>query len=446
MSLSGLKEGLAKAIAKIRRAPYVDEKLIKEVIRDIQRALLKADVDVRLILELSRTLEKRLKEEEPPPGFTRRDLALKLIYEELLRLLGGKQKYELILTKKPYIIMLVGIQGSGKTTSAAKLAYYLKKKGYKVGLVCADNFRPGAYEQLKQLGEKVGVPVIGFPKLDSSVEMAKLGVKYFARNGYDVIIVDTAGRHKEEKGLLVEMKQIASAVKPDEIMLVLDATMGKTAGAHARAFHEATPIGSIFLTKLDGSARGGGALAAIHSTGARIKFIGNGEGIEDIEEFDPQGFISRLLGMGDLRALVERFKEREEASKELMRALTTGRMTLLDFKKQIEATMKLGPLGRILELLPGFMELPEDVERLSRDKMKKWLAAMNSMTIEELLDPSIIDKSRMKRIARGAGITVKDVKELLKTYKLLKKQMKKISRRLERSLIMKDVQRRFKSH
>jgi len=444
MSLSGLREGLAKAIAKIRRAPYVDEKLIREVIKDIQRALLKADVDVRLVLELSRALEKRLKEEEPPPGFTRRDLALKLIYEELLKLLGGTQKHGLSLTKRPYVIMLIGIQGSGKTTSAAKLAYYLKKRGYKVGLVCADNFRPGAYEQLKQLGEKIGVPVIGFPNANSPIKMAKLGVEHFTENGYDVIIIDTAGRHKEEKGLLIEMKQIANAVKPDEIMLVLDATMGKTAGSHAKAFHEATPIGSIFLTKLDGSARGGGALAAIYSTGARIKFIGNGEKIEDIEEFDPQRFVNRLLGMGDLRALVERFREREEASRELMKVLTSGRMTLLDFKKQLEATMKLGPLGRFLEFLPGFMELPEDVERLSRDKMKRWLAAMNSMTREELLNPSIIDKSRMKRIAKGAGITVKDVKELLKTYKLLKRQMKKISRRLERSLIMRGVHRKLK--
>ena len=444
MSLSVLREGLAKAIAKIRRAPYVDEKLIREVVRDIQRALLKADVDVKLVLNLSRTLEKRLKEEEPPPGFTRRDLALKIIYEELLKLLGGTEKYKLSLTKKPYIIMLIGIQGSGKTTSAAKLAYYLKKKGYKVGLVCADNFRPGAYEQLRQLGEKIGVTVIGFPNMGSSIEMAKLGVRSFIEDGYDVIIVDTAGRHKEERGLLIEMKQIAEAVKPDEIMLVLDATMGKTAGTHAKAFHEATPIGSIFLTKLDGSARGGGALAAIHSTGAKIKFIGNGEGIEDIEEFDPHSFINRLLGMGDLRTLIKRFKEREEASRELVRILTSGKMTLLDFKKQLEATMKLGPLGKIFELLPGFIELPEDIERLSKDRMKKWLAAMNSMTMEELLNPGIIDKSRMKRIARGAGITVKDVKELLKTYKLLKRQMKKFSRKIERSLIMKEYQKRLR--
>ena len=159
MTLASLREGLSKAIAKIRRAPYVDERLVKEVVRDIQRALLKADVDVRLVLSLSKTLERRLREEQPPPGFTRRDLALKVVYEELLKLLGGERRFELAITKRPYVVMLVGIQGSGKTTSAAKLAYYLKRKGYRVGLVCADNFRPGAAEQLRQLGEKVGVPV-----------------------------------------------------------------------------------------------------------------------------------------------------------------------------------------------------------------------------------------------------------------------------------------------
>ncbi|RLE73714.1 MAG: signal recognition particle protein Srp19, partial [Thermoprotei archaeon] len=265
MTLASLREGLSKAIAKIRRAPYVDEKLVKEVVRDIQRALLKADVDVRLVLSLSKTLERRLREEHPPPGFTRRDLALKVVYEELLKLLGGEKRFELAITKRPYVVMLVGIQGSGKTTSAAKLAYYLKRKGYRVGLVCADNFRPGAAEQLRQLGEKVGVPVCAPLDAPSAVEMARRGVERLVREGCDVIIIDTAGRHKEESSLLKEMREMADAIRPDEIMLVLDATMGKTAGAHARAFHEATPIGSIFLTKLDGAARGGGALAAIQS-------------------------------------------------------------------------------------------------------------------------------------------------------------------------------------
>ncbi|RLE77127.1 MAG: signal recognition particle protein [Thermoprotei archaeon] len=439
MTLASLREGLSKAIAKIRRAPYVDERLVKEVIRDIQRALLKADVDVRLVLSLSRTLERRLREEQPPPGFTRRDLALKVVYEELLRLLGGGGRFELAITKRPYVIMLVGIQGSGKTTSAAKLAYYLKRRGYRVGLVCADNFRPGAAEQLRQLGEKVGVPVCAPLDVPSAVEMARRGVERLVREGCDVIIIDTAGRHKEESSLLKEMREMANAIRPDEIMLVLDATMGKTAGAHARAFHEATPIGSIFLTKLDGAARGGGALAAIQSTGAKVKFIGDGEGVEDIEEFDPQSFVSRLLGMGDLRALIERFREHEEASRELARVLASGKMTLLDFKRQLEAISKLGPLSRILEFVPGFAGLPEGADELSREKIKRWLAAMNSMTMEELLDPGLINRSRMRRVARGAGVTVRDVRELLATYKMLRRQMKRLSRRLGRSMALRGL-------
>ena len=370
-------------------------------------------------------------------------MALKVIYEEILNLLGGDKKYTLEISKKPFVIMLVGIQGSGKTTSAAKLAYYLKKRGYKVGLVCADNFRPGAYDQLKQLGEKINVPVYGERNAKSSIEIAKRGVEYFKKQKFDVIIVDTAGRHKEESSLLKEMKEIADVIKPDEVMLVLDATMGKMAGIHAKAFHEVTPIGSIFLTKLDSSARGGGALAAIVNTGARIKFIGNGEKIEDIEEFDPHSFTNRLLGMGDISALVERLKDAEISTKELTEAVLSGKITLLDFKKQLEAMLKMGPLRKVFELIPGFSTLPDEVLEMGSDKMKKWLAILNSMTKEELHDPSIINKSRIRRIAKGSGVTTKDVRELLKAYKSMKKYMKTLSRQLSKGILFRKLGRRY---
>lgn len=443
MTLKGLREGLGAAISKIIKAPFLSDKLINEVIRDIQRALLKADVDVKLVLELSNKIRERVKKEEPPPGFTKRDLALKVIYEEILSLLGGDKRYTLEINKKPFVIMLVGIQGSGKTTSAAKLAYYLKKRGYKVGLVCADNFRPGAYDQLKQLGEKINVPVYGELNAKSSIEIAKRGVEYFKKQKFDVVIVDTAGRHKEESSLLKEMKEIADVIKPDEVMLVLDATMGKMAGIHAKAFHEVTPIGSIFLTKLDSSARGGGALAAIVNTGARIKFIGNGEKIEDIEEFDPHSFTNRLLGMGDISALVERLKDAEISTKELTEAVLSGKITLLDFKKQLEAMLKMGPLRKVFELIPGFSTLPDEVLEMGSDKMKKWLAILNSMTKEELHDPSIINKSRIRRIAKGSGVTTKDVRELLKAYKSMKKYMKTLSRQLSKGILFRKLGRRY---
>jgi len=435
MSLSSLREDLRAVIAKLRRAPYVDSKLVKEIVRDLQRALLRADVPVELILKLSRSVEKRVSEEELPPGFSRRDLAIRVVYEELVSLLGGERPKPLQIHVKPYVLMLVGIQGSGKTTSAAKLAAYLRKKGYAVAMVCADNFRPGAYAQLKQLGDKIGVPVYGDPKAKDAVKIAEEGVKLFVKQGYDVIIVDTAGRHKDEEGLIEEMREIAEKVKPHEIMLVLDATMGKAAGRQAEAFNKATPIGSIFLTKLDGSARGGGALAAVVKTGAAIKFIGTGEKIDDIEEFNPQGFIGRLLGMGDLQALIRRFEEQERIRRKTVEAILSGKMTLLDLREQLEATLRMGPLRKIFELIPGFAMLPEGVEEAGEDKLRKWLVIMNSMTQEELVNPDLIDRSRIKRIARGAGVTPKDVRDLLDSYRMMKKYMRSLARKLSKGRI-----------
>jgi len=429
MTVKDLGAALSRVLSKIRRATLVDRKLVREVIKDIQRALLYADVEARLVLEISRKIEERAFKEEVPPGFTRRDVVLKVVYEELINLLGGEVRPQVeIGEKRPHVIMLVGIQGSGKTTSAAKLASFYKRRGYKVGLVCADNFRPAALEQLRQLAAEVGVPVYGKPGADP-VKVAKEGVDAFREEGYDLIIIDTAGRHKEEKGLLNEMRKLSEAISPDEVILVLDSTMGKQAGAQARAFNEATPIGSILLTKLDGAAKGGGALAAVVATGAKVKFIGNGEKVEDLEVFDPPSFVSRLLGMGDLAALIKAMKERGALSKELTERMLSGEFTLLDLKEQLVAMRRMGPLSKILELLPGSRGVSPEVAKLSEERVKRWLAALNSMTKEELLKPSIINRSRLKRIAKGSGLPVKDVKELLSTYNNMRKYMKRLSKR-----------------
>jgi len=428
-----LSKNLRKAIDRLRGAIFIDERTIKEVIRDIQRALLLADVDVELVLELSKRIERRLKKEEPPPGFTRRDLALKIVYEELVRILGGERRAELTIKgKKPYIILLVGIQGSGKTTTAAKLAYYLKKKGYNPALVCADNFRPGAYDQLKQLAEQINVPFFGEKNTSiSAIDLAIKGVKHFSSDdNVDVIIIDTAGRHKNEKELLLEMKSIVKSVSPDEVILVIDGTMRKSAKSQAKAFHEVSPIGSIIVTKLDGSAKGGGALTAVVATGAQIKFIGTGEKIDEFEVFDPPAFVNRLLGFGDLKAVIERFKAYEVLSQRRMEALRKGKITLYDLMEQLESIRRMGPLRKLLDLLPSPMlgKLPADIDVASEEKIDKWIAALKSMTKEELLNPQIIDRSRIQRIARGAGVSTKDVRDLLKAYYGLKKIMRKIAR------------------
>ncbi|HDO20927.1 MAG TPA: signal recognition particle protein [Candidatus Bathyarchaeota archaeon] len=432
MVLENLTKSLGDAIRKVIRAPLVDRKVVKELIRDIQRALLQADVNVQLVLQLSQRIERRVFEEELPPGITRRELLLKIVYDELVNLLGGEGKPQVIpSSRKSYVIMLVGIQGSGKTTTAAKLALFYKKNGLKTALICADNYRPGAYAQLKQLGESIGVPVYGVQeKLDAS-EIARRGVEKFRREGYNIIIVDTAGRHKEEKTLIEEMKRIAEKVSPDEIMLVIDGTIGQQAMIQAKAFNEATKIGSIFITKLDGSARGGGALSAVAATGAPIKFIGVGEKVDEIEVFIPSRFVSRLLGMGDLETLVEKVKAAEIApSEKAAERLMSGKFTLNDLLEQFKSLSKMGPLGKLLKLIPGFgISLPEGFEETSKDKLKKYMAIIQSMTPEERENPEIINRSRIKRIAIGSGTTVRDVRELLKQYRSMKKLIRQFKRK-----------------
>ncbi|RLG06144.1 MAG: signal recognition particle protein, partial [Thaumarchaeota archaeon] len=407
----------------------------EELIRDIQRALLIADVNVELVKRLSDGIRERAFLEKAPPGISRRDHVIKVVYEELVKLLGEKPA-ELKISKKPYVVMAVGIQGTGKTTSIAKIANYLKRMGYRVGVICADTYRPGAHEQLKQLLDGRDIPVFYQEGLDA-VEIARRGVQHFSSNGFDVILIDTAGRHRSQEDLMEEVKRLQEEIKPDEVMLIIDATIGQMAGAHAKAFHEVAPIGSIVLTKMDTSARGGGALSAVAETGAKIKFIGTGEKIEDIELFNPRGYVGRLLGIGDIESILERIKLAEvEVSEEKAKEFLRGEFSLEDFVKQLKEVRKMGPLSKLLSKLPipGLPDLPQDSLREAEEKIEKWWAIIHSMTREEKLDPSILDSSRIRRIARGAGVMEKDVKELVKQYKLMKKLMKKAKKAPHRLL------------
>ncbi|RLI06384.1 signal recognition particle protein Srp19, partial [Candidatus Bathyarchaeota archaeon] len=266
MALEKLGSSLYDSLKKILRVSAIDEAAVKELVRDLQRALLLADVNVRLVLELSKRVEERALKEKIPPGISRREHAIKVVYEELTRFLGEKAVPLKVNPKKRNVFMLVGIQGSGKTTTAAKLARYLQKRGYKTALICTDTYRPGAYAQLKQLASRINVPVYGDEKEKDAVKIASEGLRKF--ENYDVVLIDTAGRHKDEKSLIEEMKSLEKAIHPDEIIMVIDGTIGQQAAAQAEAFHKATPIGSIIVAKLDGSARGGGALSAVAAIGA----------------------------------------------------------------------------------------------------------------------------------------------------------------------------------
>ncbi|RLE66275.1 MAG: signal recognition particle protein [Thermoprotei archaeon] len=426
--MENLKEKLRLVISKIKRAPLIDEKTLNEVLKDIQRALLYADVSVDIVLRITENIKKRVKEEKLPPGFSKRELLLKIVYEELINMLGGETRYKPSIKKgQLHIVLLMGIEGSGKTTTAAKLAYFYKKRGFKVGLICADNYRPGALSQLKQLGEQIGVEVYGEENRDS-IDIAIKGIEFFKKRRYDLIIIDTAGRHKDEKNLMDEMSKLVSAIKPDETILVLDATIGRQAEKQAKAFNEIAKVGSIIVTKLDGAARGGGALAAVVKTGAKISFIGVGEKIEELEIFDPPTFVNRLLGFGDVKAIVDRFRAYEELDKKRLRAMGKGDFTLLDLLDQLMALRKMGPLRKLVELLPGGYNLPADFERVGEENIKKWIAIMQSMTKKELLHPEIINRERMMRIAKGSGTSIHDVKALLKSYRMTKSYIKKLSK------------------
>ncbi len=413
------------ALRKLLRMPTIDEKAIKELVKDLQRALLQADVKVDLVFELSKNIQKRALSKELPPGITRREHVIKTVYNELVTVLGEKTEVIRVKPGQTTIIMAIGIQGSGKTTSCAKLAYFHKKKGFKTALVCGDTYRPAAFDQLSQLAASINVPIYGDPSEKDAIKLVNRGVEQFTEEKYEVIIVDTAGRHKDETFLIEEMKAIERAIHPHEIVLVIDGTLGQQAYIQAEAFKEATDIGSILVTKLDGSARGGGALSAVAATGAPIKFIGTGEKIEDLEKFNGPRFVGRLLGMGDLTSLLEKLKEAEiTPSKKEAKVFLSGKFTLLDFREQIKKMGKIGPLSKIFSFLPGVANIPEELKSMSEEKIKRWEHILDSMRTEELINTKLLKRSRVVRVARGSGSEVKEVRELLQQYNMLRKLMK----------------------
>jgi signal recognition particle subunit SRP54 len=424
MALDKLGSSLTDAIKKLFKAGVVDEAAVKELVRDIQRALLQADVNVQLVLQISKNIEERALKEKVPPGVSRREHVIKVVYEELTKFVGDKPVPLKVEPGKKKIVMLVGIQGSGKTTHAAKLARYFQKRGIKVGLICADTYRPGAYNQLQQLAARINTPFFGDLKQKDPVKVVKEGLKQFGDKEF--IIVDTAGRHKEEKDLIKEMKDLEKHVKPDEVIMVIDGTIGQQALAQAKTFHEATPIGAIIVTKLDGSSRGGGALSAVAATGAPIKFIGTGEKIEDLEAFIPSRFVGRLLGMGDLETLLEKVKDAEiKVPQKKAKEILSGNFTLTDMYDQFQAVKKMGPFGKVLKMIPGMStDVPEEMLNTAEGRLDTWGVIIQSMTPAEKENPKLLNSSRARRIARGSGTTEKEVKELLKQYVMMRKMLK----------------------
>jgi signal recognition particle subunit SRP54 len=426
----GFGDKLKSAIDKIKNSMHVDKDLIKEVIKDIQRALISSDVNIQLVLKISKEIETEAFE-KIPEGLSRKEHLVKTCYDVILKYIGGRNVEK--LPENPEVILLCGLFGSGKTTTAAKLAKYYKKRGLKVGLLAADVYRPAAYEQLEQLSKKVECLFYGEKDNKSAKEVSKNGMEYLKKKGANLIVVDSAGRSALDQELIKELKDIFSQTNPKFSFLVLSADIGQSAKEQAEMFNQAIGVNGVIITKLDGSAKGGGALTACYITKSPIYFIGTGEKIDDLEHFDANRYLSRILGFGDLEGLLEKVKEIQE-SQDLEDLnpddILKGDFTFALFKKQISATKKLGPFNKIISMLGIGGNLSSDQLNLGQEKLKKYKFILDSFTKKELyFQPQEITKSRIKRISNGSGTKEEEVKELTTHVKKMKKMFKQFSAR-----------------
>jgi|TARA_B100001971_G_C18229438_1_gene562922 signal recognition particle subunit SRP54 len=426
MVLDKLSDSLKNTLQKIAKSVFVDDKLINELVKDMQRALLQADVNVQLVLELTKTIKDRIKQEKELKALTQKEQLINIVYEELVNFLG-KEGHKIELTKKPFKIMLVGLFGSGKTTTSGKLAKFFIKRGHKVALVGLDIHRPAAMDQIEQVAKAIKVPVFIDKKEKNALTIWKKFKSELIK--YDVLIIDTAGRDALSDDLIKEIEDITKEIQPDEKLLVISADIGQTAQIQAEQFHKSCNITGVVATKMDGTAKAGGALSACAVTGAPIKFIGVGERVDDLETFNPPGFVSRLLGMGDLEALLEKAKGAitEEEAEDLGKKFLKGDFSLIDLYEQMQAMKKMGPLNKLVDMVPGFsqLKLPKEALQVQEGKLEKWKYIMQSMTKQELEEPdTVINSGRIDRISAGSGISTREVRELIKQYRQSKKMVK----------------------
>jgi signal recognition particle subunit SRP54 len=425
MVLDDLGSSLRSTLNDLRGKSRISEEDVDEVVKEIQRSLIQADIDISLVQDISDSIRSRALEEEPPAGTSPRDWVLRIVYEELVELVGESTDLPL----EDQTIMLAGLYGSGKTTTAAKIAWWFSKKGLRPAIIQTDTDRPGAYDQAKQMAENAEVDYYGDPDADDPVAIAREGLE--ATADVDVRIVDTAGRDGLNQELIDQIERIEAAADPDRNLLVLDAAMGQSARDQAEEFESAIGIDGVVITKLDGTAKGGGALAAVDQTDSTIAFLGTGETVKDIERFEPSGFISRLLGMGDLEQLTERVERAMEETQEENEDwepedILEGQFTLKDMRKQMDAMNRMGPLDQVMDMLPGLGgglkdQLPDDAMDVTEERMHDFDVIMNSMTEEELENPRAVGASRTKRIARGSGRPEERVRELLQQHKMMQR-------------------------
>ena len=429
MVFGNLSEKLQDIFARLRGRGKLTEKDVDAALREVRLALLEADVNFRVVKDFVSRVKSRAMGQEVLTSLAPGHQVIKIVNDELTQLLGGKASPLNMASTPPTKIMLVGLQGSGKTTSAAKLAVMLGKRGNRPLLVAADIYRPAAIKQLQVLGEGAGIPVFNMGQGQSPVNICKAAVEHARSHGNDVIIFDTAGRLHVDDELMDELGAIKEAVNPNEILLVVDAMTGQDAVNVAAAFEERLGLGGVVLTKLDGDARGGAALSIAAVTGKPIKFAATGEKLTDLEIFHPDRMASRILGMGDVLSLIEKAEEvmDQEKVKALGQKLTTAQFTFDDFLEQLNQVKRMGPLDQVIGMIPGLAGAKQ-LKGLQVDEgqLQKVEAIINSMTVLERRTPSLINGSRRKRIARGSGTTVQDVNRLVKQFNQTRELIKKL--------------------
>lgn len=424
MVLDKLSNALTSGIKKISNAIFVDKKLIDEIIKDIQRALIEADVNVDLVFELSQKI-RQLAIDESIKGIDKKEQLIKLIHDQIHILLGEKKEFKL---EKKSKILFLGLYGSGKTTTISKLGFYYAKRGRKVCLLGLDTQRPAAMDQLEQMAKKANLAFFIDKKEKNPIKIIEKYQKEIEK--YDLVIVDTAGRDALNGDLVKEIKSIDKKIKPDHRLLVMPADIGQAAKTQAQEFQKALSIDGVIITRMDGTAKAGGALTACAETKAPVYFIGTGEKLHEIETFNPDSFISRLLGMGDLQGLLEKVKSAtdDKQQKRIEQALSEGKMSLLDLYSQLESMGQMGGMDKIMSMIPGLgqAKIPENMMQKQEAKLKHWKSAINSMTKEEIDNPELLDKQteRIARIAKGSGTTTSEIRELLKQYKMLNEMVK----------------------
>mmetsp|Transcript_33885 Transcript_33885/g.91721 ORF Transcript_33885/g.91721 Transcript_33885/m.91721 type:complete len:503 (-) Transcript_33885:124-1632(-) len=437
MVLGELGTKLTSALQRLNSRTVIDDEAIDACLKDIAAALLEADVNVRYVSELRSRIRNQLKLEEAlAAGTNRRKFIQKCVCEELTKLLTPDKKPVKPQKGKAMVVMFVGLQGSGKTTTCTKYAVHYQRKGWKVALVCADTFRAGAFDQLKQNATKVRIPFYGSYTETDPVAIAMEGVETFRKEKYDLIIVDTSGRHKQEAALFEEMMQVEEATNPDDVIFVMDSHIGQACFDQAKAFADAVRVGSVIITKLDGHAKGGGALSAVAATNSPVIFIGTGEHFDDFEQFNANSFVSRLCGLGDISGLVNIVNEAMPLDKqpELMGRLSKGVFTMRDMYEQLQYVTKLGSLQKVMSMIPGVNTdmFPPGYEKNGVQRIKRFMTIMDSMTDDELdcKKAALLDKdlSRIIRVAKGSGTHPLAVAELLNEHKRFEKMVGKMGK------------------